>query len=359
MESVRQRINSGDFQPGDRIPSDSELVREFGVSRPTVAKALQDLERKGLVKRKTGSGTFVLQSPAGEGLSFGLLIPGLGTTEIFEPICSEMARIAQQNGHSILWGCHMASRGASDVGSNALEQCRTYIERKVGGVFFAPIEHSTDKDAINQRVLESFQAARIPVVLLDRDCVAYPDRSPHDLVGIDNRRVGYVVTHHMFQRGCQRVVFLARPSSAATIDARIAGFTEAVVKDSGSFSDSLIIRCDPSDRATVKKFVGELRPDAIVCGNDVTAGHLMHCLEELGVRVPDDVLIAGIDDVRYAELLRVPLTTVRQPCIAIGDAAFRAMLDRIANPESPPRDILLGADLVVRASTTRTKVASQ
>ncbi len=195
----------------------------------------------------------------------------------------------------------------------------------------------------------------MPVVLLDRDFVAYPDRSEHDLVGIDNRRVGYIVTHHMFQRGCKRVVFLARPSSAATIDARIAGFTEAVVKDAGSFKDSLIIRCDPSDRTAVKKLVDDQCPDGIVCGNDVTAGHLMHCLDELGIRIPEDVLIAGIDDVRYAELLRVPLTTVRQPCVAIGDAAFRAMLDRIANPDSPARDILLGAELIVRASTARLK----
>ena len=90
---------------------------------------------------------------------------------------------------------------------------------------------------------------------------------------------------------------------------------------------------------------------SIVCGNDVTAGALMHRLDQLGVDVPGDIRVAGVDDVKYAELLRVPLTTIRQPCVAIGEAAFRAMLDRVEMPDAPGRDILLSCDLVVRDST--------
>ncbi len=350
FETVRNRIKTGDFQPGDRIPSDSELVREFGVSRPTVAKALQELERAGLVRRKTGSGTYVLRTGE-EGLHFGLLIPGLGTTEIFEPICSEMARVAQESGHTIVWGNNTAATGPDGVGSQALDLCDHYIQSRVGGVFFAPIEHSTDNDAINRHIIASFSQAKIPLILLDRDFVPYPERSDYDLVGIDNRRVGYTITHHLFQQGCQRVVFFARPSSAATIDARIAGFMEAVVKDAGRFDDSLICRCDPRDKLRIGDFIADKRPDGIVCGNDVTAGHLMHCLDELGLSVPEDIKVAGIDDVKYAELLRVPLTTVRQPCMPIGDAAFRAMLDRVEFPDAPARDILLACDLIERTST--------
>ena len=54
---------------------------------------------------------------------------------------------------------------------------------------------------------------------------------------------------------------------------------------------------------------------------------------------------------KYAELLRVPLTTVRQPFAAIGDAAFHAMLDRIARPDAAPRHITLGCELIIRDST--------
>ena len=60
--------------------------------------------------------------------------------------------------------------------------------------------------------------------------------------------------------------------------------------------------------------------------------------------------IVGIDDVRYAKLLRVPLTTLWQPCQEIGEAAIDVMLSRIARPELPARDILLDCQLIVRES---------
>jgi DNA-binding LacI/PurR family transcriptional regulator len=68
------------------------------------------------------------------------------------------------------------------------------------------------------------------------------------------------------------------------------------------------------------------------------------------MRIPEDVRIAGIDDVRYAELLPVPLTTLRQPCLEIGATAIATMLDRISNPHLPARSVLLNGTLVVRRS---------
>ncbi len=76
----------------------------------------------------------------------------------------------------------------------------------------------------------------------------------------------------------------------------------------------------------------------------------MHSLIHLDYRIPLDVRMVGIDDVEYAKLLPVPLTTVRQPCREIGTAAMGAMLERIARPEMPIRDILLDSKLVIRDS---------
>jgi len=68
------------------------------------------------------------------------------------------------------------------------------------------------------------------------------------------------------------------------------------------------------------------------------------------VRVPRDVRMAGFDDVRFATLVSVPLTTVHQPCREIAVTAFRAMLERIADPTLPPRLLLLSPRLVIRES---------
>jgi GntR family transcriptional regulator, arabinose operon transcriptional repressor len=76
----------------------------------------------------------------------------------------------------------------------------------------------------------------------------------------------------------------------------------------------------------------------------------MHTLDGLGVHIPEDLRIVGMDDVRYASLLRVPLTTINQPCKHIGMSAVTAMMERIANPDIPARDILVDFKLVVRES---------
>jgi GntR family transcriptional regulator of arabinose operon len=362
FEIMRNRIESGDYRPGDRIPSEALLIQEFGVSRPTVARALQDLERRGLVNRRRGAGTYVSHSK-GNGKHFGLLIPGLGDTEVFEPICGEMARVAQQAGHSLVWGAAHSGNGqfASNVdkGAIAWDLCQRFVRDRVGGVFFAPLEFIPGKEDINRRIATALDAAHIPLVLLDRDYVKYPGRSNHDLVGINNRRVGHTITDHMFAAGCKRPVFVLRPGSASTIHARAAGFAEAFITRRAPFNIDFIHECDPSDTAYIRQILRTQKPDGIVCGNDVTAGYLLHTLEELAVRVPDDVMIGGIDDVKYAELLRVPLTTVRQPFAAIGDAAYHAMFERIERPNAAPRHITLGCELVIRDSTRPKKYRSQ
>jgi DNA-binding LacI/PurR family transcriptional regulator len=92
------------------------------------------------------------------------------------------------------------------------------------------------------------------------------------------------------------------------------------------------------------------RPDALICANDATAARLLVTLASLGVHVPDDVRLASFDDVQYANLLSPPLTTIHQPCEQIGAVAVQTLLQRLREPGTPPREILLDAPLVVRRS---------
>jgi DNA-binding LacI/PurR family transcriptional regulator len=223
------------------------------------------------------------------------------------------------------------------------------VAKKVSGVFFAPLELTPQKDAINRTIADVFEKAGIPVVLLDRDLVSYPERSRYDLVGIDNRRAGYAITAHLLRCGCRRIVFVGRPGSAPTVDARIAGYREAIIGSEYRLQP-YIRRIEPNDKLQVKATLDEICPDGFVCANDFTAAHLLKTLNELDVTVPEQVRMAGIDDVKYASLLSVPLTTIHQPCGDMGAIAIGAMLERLRNPKLPPRDILLNFHLVVRDS---------
>ena len=89
--ALRREIQGGGWKPGARLPSEADLVSRFSVSRITISRAVRDLQQAGLVERRAGSGTFI-KSPAAssDALTFGLLIPDFGETEIFEPICHGM-----------------------------------------------------------------------------------------------------------------------------------------------------------------------------------------------------------------------------------------------------------------------------
>ncbi|HEY0796903.1 MAG TPA: GntR family transcriptional regulator [Acidisarcina sp.] len=346
-EDLLAAINTGIYQPGERLPSEAELRQRYSTSRITVAKALNDLQAQGLLSRRAGSGTHVLPRSSSSSHSFGLLIPDLGRTEIFEPICQGMMQSPLARSHSLLWGHSMGENSQQE--KEAVELCQHYITQKTAGVFFAPLEFTPARDAINQRIISDLDRAGIPVVLLDRCYAPYPMRSRHDLVGIDNRRAGYLLTQHLIAHGARRIAFVARPLSAVTVTARVAGYREALYS-LGNCREDLVRRGNLDDPAFLDSVIDECRPDAIVCANDLTAARIMCGLARKGIKVPEQVRIVGLDDVKYAAMLPVPLTTQHQDCNQIGSMAMITMLQRLQRPDMPIRDVLLQTHTVVRSS---------
>ncbi len=117
-----------------------------------------------------------------------------------------------------------------------------------------------------------------------------------------------------------------------------------------NLSKSFVRIGEPTEQAFVQSLLAKPRPDAIICANDHTAATLIRTLQKCGKRVPHDVRVVGFDDVKYATLLSPPLTTIHQPCREIAQAAFRTMLDRIAEPTLPGRGLVIAPQLVVRES---------
>ena len=352
---LREQIAAGQYGPGARLPSELQLVRQFGVSRPTVARALLDLQNEGLIERRAGSGTYTRDGASGKASSstrqLGLLIPGLDATEIFQLICGELASLARVAEYSLLWGGSTNPRQDTDVSlEHAQELCQQFIERKVSGVFFAPYELMSQQAHANRRLAESLSQAGIPVILLDRDFLPFPNRSQFDLVGLDNMAGGYLLAEHLIKLGCRRLRFVARPRSAPTVDARVAGAREALVGHRLEPEPGWVRHGDPADVRFVRTLMAARQADAFICANDDTAATLMRTLESAGNRVPRDVRVVGFDDAKYATLVSPPLTTIHQPCREIAVIAFRAMLERIAEPTLPSRSLSLTPRLVVRES---------
>jgi LacI family transcriptional regulator len=346
-------ITAGKYPNGSRLPSEVQMVEQFGVSRPTVARALRDLEAKGLIERRAGSGTYVKTTGAREISShtLGLLVPGLASTEIFQIICGEIASLARVRDYGILWGGSTNPLEDTDASlEHAAELCRQFIARKVSGVFFAPVELTPGQGEANRKLAESLRDVGIPVVLLDRDLLPYPSRSDFDLVGIDNMAGGYLLAEHLVKLGCKRITFVARPLSAPTVEARIAGVRESLVRHGITPDPGWVRYGDPADLKFQRALLAGRVADAFICANDNTAALIMRSMEANNFRVPRDFRVVGFDDVKYATLVTPALTTIHQPCRDLAAIAFRTMLERIADPTLPTRSIYLTPRLVVRES---------
>jgi DNA-binding LacI/PurR family transcriptional regulator len=100
-----------------------------------------------------------------------------------------------------------------------------------------------------------------------------------------------------------------------------------------------------------EKLTKEMKADGIVCGNDYTAALLMKTLITAGVRIPDQIKLTGVDNLKYAQLLNIPLTTLAQPCREIGLASLEMMRFRLEQPSALPRQLLFDAPLIIREST--------
>jgi LacI family transcriptional regulator len=278
----------------------------------------------------------------------------LGSIEIFGGICGELASLARAHDYTLLWGDSAHPRQDQNVSrEQAVELCEQFIENRVTGVFFAPFELTGHKDEAREAsrsIVERFEKAGVPLVLLDRDFKPFPRRSNFDLISVDNVAAGCLLAEHLLKLGSRRIAFVAMPDIPPTVEARIAGVREALVRQGLELPPDWVHTGDPDDVKFVRSLSAGRRWDAVICANDLTAARLLRSLEQNRVRVPRDLRLAGFDDAKYATLLSVRLTTMSQPCRDIVITAYRALLERIAEPTLPVRTLLLNPTLVVRES---------
>ena len=336
-------IRAGKYAAARSFPSLSMIMRRFGVARATAAKCVDELKRRGVVASSPRSGLTARNTNR----TIGLILPGVAYSEFFPPIMSGISRRCQDGGYSLLFGDVYSKR--HDVrAQQAKALAESFAQKHVAGVIFQPISLVDEATRINKEIVTILSEAGIPVVLIDCDIVPPPERSTFDLVGINNFNVGRRLADHLLAAGAKNIHFLMCHNCAASGSSRLEGANFAI---SWLNKHSNMLQADPKDVVTVRAYLKKHKPDAIICGNDTIAAFLKHTLDALGKRVPEDIMLAGFDDVQFASVMTPQLTTIHQPCDDIAGMAFRALQERIADPSLPPREILLPAPLVVRKST--------
>lgn len=191
----------------------------------------------------------------------------------------------------------------------------------------------------------------LPTVLAGRRSDTEPLSHAHS----DNLGGAVAAVRHLLERGRERIATITGPLDMEVGRSRLQGWRDAHAAAGRDPAEELVFRADFTEEGGRRAMrdllerVPEL--DAVFAASDVMAAGALIELRERGRRVPEDVAVVGFDDSIIARHTNPSLTSVRQPVEEIGSSIARILLDEIADPATPRREVLLPTELVIRDSS--------
>lgn len=227
-----------------------------------------------------------------------------------------------------------------------------FASKDIKGAIIAPIIEGTSEI----EHLFKLKMINYPFVLLES---VQGIRS--NVVTIDNIKAIKKAVEYLIDDGHEKIVHFAGPLNSSHTHERIEGFINAFSERPLAFSKEMIVNIGVQFEETLertKKYFKNLKkskyPTAIVCFNDKQALGVMAALKELNIKVPEDISIIGNDDIYYAQIYPVPLTTIRAPQKEIGRKAAEILIKNIESKELlEPEIIVLDTEIIVRGSTIK------
>ncbi|MDA3625577.1 LacI family DNA-binding transcriptional regulator [Saccharopolyspora oryzae] len=276
----------------------------------------------------------------GASTSVGLLVHEIGDP-YFTEIASGVLRVGAQQGLTVQI-CHTGRDP-----ENELVQVRTLIANRVRAIIIAGSGFvDARKQAPVKQDLQAFQETGGRVAVIGRHHLGT------DAVLPDNTAGGRSITEHVLSLGHRRIAFVSGPRTLTTVADRLAGAAQALEAAGLSIEDVPVVEeaFTRDGGTTGMRRVLDEHPDvtAVIALNDDMAIGVLAALRARGKAVPEDISVAGFDDVAVAEHLSPALTTVRLPMAEMGEQALRLALK---DPSARPRRRTTAHSLVVREST--------
>ena len=346
-------IKNESLQHGDKLPTEQALCNQFGVSRVTVRAAYNYLIEIGKVYRIRGDGTYVNDMTTINHEGEVAFLPFVINTQPFNEcglqVVSGAEECAKEN------GCYLTIHSSNHDSQKEAGILETLINGGARSIIIFP--HRSD---YNQVLYAKLLAKGINLVFID----ILPNGISGDLVSIDNIQGGYQITKHLIGQNYKRIAMITFEDYIATsLAERENGYRYAHMEASLTADPRLRVSFDPLldfeqrgnclERALDKLFDNPSPPDALFCVNDYLAVDTFNILQKMGLRVPDDVAIAGFDNDICSQKNLVPLTTIEPDYKGLGYYAAKLCLQNRASFAGHVK-ITLPTKLIVRNSTIRT-----
>lgn len=319
---------------GERLPSERDLAKRFGVSFMTARRAVSDLVDEGLLMRRHGKGTYVRQgdNDARPAVAIGLL-----AGDEHAALVSAICRAAREAGQGAVT---VAGAWADLVPIDPDHACaKLPLAGLIGlGVTAAQVEATTRA------------ALHLPLVLVDAESPV----AGCDAVCADHAAAARIAVEHLHQLGHRRVAFIGGGSAAA--ERRAIGFRMAVRRL--CLPDHEEHLAEPGDTPAALERLLSRSPTSLVCADDALAAMCLRLAAERGLSVPRDLSIVACDEILPAAFADPRISTVAVARRELATVAVQRLVKRLATGAVDDAAALVPARLTVRASSSARSAAA-
>jgi DNA-binding LacI/PurR family transcriptional regulator len=330
-----------------------EISKMAGVSSATVSRALHSphLVRKATRERITRvmqTSDYVYNATAADlslqrSTTIGVIIP-TSRSLVFSTSLLAIQEAAQENNYTIMAG---SSKYDSATELALISQ---FQERRLAGIILTGFLKG-QQDLIRRLVRDGMPC----VVIWDK-----LDDSELSYVGFDNHRATYSITDYLVSLRHRRIGLIIGPySKVDRVRRRLAGFLAAMQDHGIPHQPEWIIEKEPTlidgREAMTRLMSMPERPTAVLAASDTLAVGALAAARDLGLHIPEDVSIAGFDDIDIAAYCNPPLTTVRVPAYEIGRLAVKVVIDMARTGNLEAQRYCLDTSLIIRQSCRKLK----
>ncbi|MEV8253726.1 LacI family DNA-binding transcriptional regulator [Rhodoglobus sp. NPDC076762] len=212
------------------------------------------------------------------------------------------------------------------------------------GVILSPLR-------VTESLINALQASRLPIVVIG----SLPDNVEIDSVRADSVAGMALAVQHLADQGAKRVAFVNGPIDTVPGAARLRGYLAALEEQGMSMNADVQVNADDftfeAGLVAAQALLDQSTPDAIVCANDLLAIATMKTLAKRGIRVPQDVLLIGMDDTELAELSTPSITSVNLGSVRRAKEAASLLIGRLKDPDAQVARVTIDPTLTIRESS--------
>lgn len=350
-QGIKNDIISGKYRVSDKLPTESELMEQFSVSRYTVRRAIGDLQNEHYIYRIQGGGMYVDDWQKERVVQVNNKMVGVITTHIadyiFPNIISGIDRVVSNNGYSII---------ISNTHNNHDKERQSLIRMldiNVDALIVEPTQSALPNP--NLDIYRRIKESGIPTLFIN----AHYNDLDFPYIGTADTTAEQQLTEYLLKRGHERILGVFQIDDIQGVH-RMNGFVQAYSKHSDISYLSEIVMYQSSDEMTkiFEKIATILsrndRPTAIVCYNDQLAIQLIDVIRSLDLKVPNDVAVVGFDDYQLSKFIDPSLTTMSHEKEKMGIDAGNMIIKLIQNADV--KSMVYQPEMVVRKSSGKSLV---